>query len=237
MQARRFSRFGVEIMNIRGRMMLSSMVEILDLHRDGMTLMADMRLNLGTEYVLKLDDDLQSLKVRGVVESSSILRTVQNDEGDVIPIYSAELKFLGMSDEFRGQLEHFIDRHRTGEAEKLKHLIFKVDVPEHVALDIPAGYLVKKLSLGGMLIVSGQPVAVEQRLPMELGLPGMTALQLIGRVACCIEQQTGNGPSFDIGIEFMDMSAQDRERLDEFIHMLQNQEEMHKDIWKHQKDR
>ncbi len=43
-EKRRFKRFSVEIMNIRGKIMFSNMVEILGIRDEGMLLLADMKV-------------------------------------------------------------------------------------------------------------------------------------------------------------------------------------------------
>lgn len=236
-EKRRFKRFSVEIMNIRGKIMFSNMVEILEIRDEGMLLLADMRLNIGSEYILKLDDGHESMKIRGTVESSSIRKTVQSDDGEVIPIYGADLVFIDMNDEKRSRLNRFITHLESDEQEKLKNLIFKIKAPEYAMLDFPSEYIVKKLSLGGMLIESRQPLQPEQRFPMALMLPGHRETSIMGRVASCLKKQGTSEDAFDIGIEFTDISTQDRKNVEDFIKTLENYEELDKDHWKHHKDR
>ncbi|GAB4485063.1 MAG: hypothetical protein OHK006_10510 [Thermodesulfovibrionales bacterium] len=232
---RRHKRFTVEIMNIRGRMMMSSMVEIHDLTAETITLLADIRLNLGTPYVLKLEDRDAAIHVHGTVEFASLYKTVQNDEGDVVPIYKAALRLADMDETTRAKLERFIGHHRTGEAERCSRLVCKVRSGEHAILDFPTAYTVKKVSLSGMLIESNHPIQLERRMPMELGLPGYSLVHLTGRVASCLPvPESGR---FDVGIEFIDMSSSDKESLKSFIEMLDAHEHEPQDLWKHQRDR
>lgn len=232
---RRHKRFAVEIMNIRGRMMFSSMVEVHELTAETIVLLADIRLNLGTPYVLKLEDQDDHIQVRGTVEFSSIHKTIQNDEGDVIPIYKAELCLDDMNDVTRGELERFIGHHRMDEAERCSRLVCKVKSGEHAILDFPAAYTVKKVSLSGMLVESNHPIQLERRMPMELGLPGHRLIHLLGRVASCLP--LSDPERFDVGIEFIEMSAQDKESFKVFIEMLDTHEHEPQDLWKQQRDR
>ena len=217
-------------------MMLSSLVEILEMDTNGVTLLTDMRLNLGTEYEIRFADNQEVIKVHGAVQSSTLRKTLQNEDGDVIPLYVAELTFTAADEISRERLEKFVGHHEMDEEEKLRHLVCKVASDDTIKLDFPSDYKVKKLSKGGMLIESGQPTEVDRKIPMELSLPGHVSIRLLGRIACCLINESGDLP-FDIGIEFIEMSEEGRKSLDAFIVELEDHEHRDKDYWKHHKDR
>lgn len=233
---RRFKRHHVEIMNIKGRMAVSRGVEILEIGRKGMTLLADMRLNVGGEYVLRLRDREGPFEVRGTVESSSIRETVQTAEGDFIPIYRAEMIFVNVPAEGIARLDGFIGHLHMLEEDKLKDLVFSISHSESARIDLPAGYRVKKISLGGMLIESVQPLIPEHRVPMELSLPDYRAIHLVGRVASCLA--IPDSEAFDVGIEFIEMPEKAKADLRAFIDILEQPREhvKEKDLWKQNKD-
>ena len=90
---RKYKRFSVDVMNIKGKMTVSNRVDVLDIHGDRVKLKADLRLNVDTEYVLHLQADDRSLKLKGLVEWSSISEPVKGLDDEIIPMYTAEMRF------------------------------------------------------------------------------------------------------------------------------------------------
>jgi hypothetical protein len=230
---RKHKRFTVDIMNITGRMTLSGMVKVLGITLHGISLKADMRLNIGSEYNLKLQDNEKVIALKGVVESSSLSGTVKDTMGNIVPLYTADIVFRSLSNDMEPDLVHFIEGYKREEARKLSALRITIDAPEHAILAIPEPdkYLVKKLSLGGMLIQNRHALEIEAKLPMEISLPGRLAVKFLGRVASCQLAADTNPKRYDIGIEFIDMLEKDREGLKEFIHVIDTEEELPSDIW------
>ncbi|MGD0884408.1 MAG: PilZ domain-containing protein [Thermodesulfovibrionales bacterium] len=230
---RKHKRFTVDIMNITGRMTLSGLVKVLGMTVNGISLKADIRLNIGSEYNLKLQDMEKAISLKGVVESSSLSETVKNNMGNSVPIYTADIVFKNLSDDVRTELVHFIEGYKREEARKLSALRITIDTPEHEILASPESekYRVRKLSLCGMLIENRYGLEIETRLPMEISLPGHFAIKFLGRVASCRVAADTNPPRYDVGIEFIDMSEKEREKLKEFIHMIDTEEESPTDIW------
>ena len=51
---RRYKRFSVDIFGINGKMMFANEVEIQDISIGGISIRVDRRLNMGSEYTLKV---------------------------------------------------------------------------------------------------------------------------------------------------------------------------------------
>jgi len=82
-------------------------------------------------------------------------------------------------------------------------------------------YKVKSLSLGGMLIESEHPLEIESKLPMEIKtLTENRHIKFLGRVTSCLLIKNKDIEHYDIGIEFVEMSENDREILVELIRVL-----------------
>jgi hypothetical protein len=230
-EKRKHRRFAVDIMNITGRMTLSGMVRVLGISVNGILLKADMRLNIASEYNLKLQEKDKVIALKGVVKSSSLSETIKDDAGNMVPIYTADIAFRNISDDIRAELAHFIEGYREEEARKLSALRITIDAPEQASPGISEDYRVKKLSLGGMLIENRHAVEIETRTPMEISLPEQIPVKFVGRVASCLPIADTNPAHYAIGIEFIDVSEKDRERLKEFIYLLDTEEENFSDIW------
>jgi len=182
---RRHKRFSVDLMNIKGKITVSNMVDVLDMSTDGIKLKTDLRLNIGCQYVVSMENDEQSLKLDGTVESSSISEPVNGSDGDIIPMYTAGMKFDKTSDEVLSVLSYFMDVHNKTEEERLIGVGLHIETLKETSLALSLGYKVKKISLGGILIASGREFTVDSRFPMDITLPGNRHVRFMGRIASC----------------------------------------------------
>jgi len=227
---RRFRRFTVDVMEINSKLILANEVEILDVSLGGVSVRADRRLNIGNEYTLKMEDRAKSISLKGTVVWSILSDVRKGPGGEMIPIYTAGMKFMDMSDERAAALTDFIEGHKEGYFQQNEmyelgdlrlNIRFNINAPERAVLDCPESYKVKKLSLSGMLIESSKELEVEGRFPMEVSFPDETLVTFNGRVASCLVTKDAEDKNFDVGIEFTEMSKKDAKRLKEFIGMLQ----------------
>jgi c-di-GMP-binding flagellar brake protein YcgR len=91
-------------------------------------------------------------------------------------------------------------------------------------MDVPESYGVKKISLGGMLIESESPLEIEERIPMEIILPGDIHIKFLGRIASSLKVSEVGTSRYNIGIEFIEMPEEDKKKLQEFILVLDKAE-------------
>jgi hypothetical protein len=215
---RRHPRFTVE--DIRGHLVLASEVEILNLSLGGVALRADRRLNIGSEYTLKLEMGDRFMAMPGVVVWS-VLSGMRRARGEDAPLYSAGLKFTGMIDEKVQGLLEFIDENRIVEEHRLAGLRFQVEAPGKAVLDSQESYRVRLVSLSGMLIEADRGLDVDRVYSMSFQAAGGARVAFAGRVASCAEEGDGPGPRrYRIGVAFVDMPAGDRERLQSLLGSL-----------------
>lgn len=221
-------------MEINGMMMFANEVEILDISIGGISLRADRRMNIGAEYSLKIRDKTSVIPLEGTVIWSLLSGTKKTPGRGTVPLYTAGMSFTDLSGERMGELTRFIAEHRQehhgdDEMHCLSGLRFNIrytmNAGDTALLNYPESFLVKKISLGGMLIESAHEIEVEQRLPMELSLPGDTLITFGGRVASCLPTDHEEQRLYAIGIEFVDIPDSDRERLAEFITTLSETDE------------
>jgi c-di-GMP-binding flagellar brake protein YcgR len=227
---RRYKRFSVDILGINGKMMFANDVEIHDISVGGISLRVDRRLNIGNEYTLKIGDSKnKTISLKGSVVWSKISGTKKGLKDEIIPIYSAGMKFVTMSAERIKELTTFLEGQENFSREKLHSpsglrcsMRFLVSPPlKKAVLDVRESYAVKKLSLGGMLIESESPLEINDRVPMEILLPGDTPIEFLGRTASCLKVPEGDHSRYDIGIEFVEMTEADKRKLHEFVLVLE----------------
>jgi c-di-GMP-binding flagellar brake protein YcgR len=233
-EKRRYRRFRVDIMEINGRMVFADNVKILDISAGGVSLKADRRLNIGTEYTLKMEEEGKILTVRGNIVWSVLSETRQIPGGDIVPVYTAGMRFTDFSEEKSSEIINFIRAHRQKVYESVdlsKINDLRHDVRVHIntadksTLNFSESYKVQILSLSGMLIQSDHPLDIEATLTMEITLPEYGPVGFTGRVASSrLVTDRGHG-HFDVGVEFKEMSEAGEERLKEFILMLHREDE------------
>lgn len=231
---RRYKRFSVDVMNIKGKMTVSTRVDVLDINEEKVTLKADLRLNINTEYVLHLQTDEMSLKLKGLVEWSSISEPVRGLDDEIIPMYRAEMKFYPVTGDARSDLSSFIEVFNLSEEERLGGLGLQINRQENVLIDQSQEYRVKKISLGGLLIGGAGIFEVDRVFPMELTLPENRLIGFTGRITSC-SPGSNSQLSYDIGVAFSEMSEQHKETLKEFLGKLDAVKDDVVDYWAHHK--
>jgi len=233
-EKRRYRRFRVDVMEINGRMVFADDVTILDISTRGISLKADRRLNIGTEYALKMEEKGNSLTVKGSIVWSVLSETREVPGGDIVPVYTAGMKFTDVTGEKSLEIMNFIETYKQkiygsvdlSKINGLRHNVrVHINVPEKSILNFSESYRVKILSMSGMLVESDHPLNVDSMLPMEITLPEYGAFGFMGRVASCRLISDREHGHFDMGIEFKEMRQEGKEKLKEFILMLHREDE------------
>jgi hypothetical protein len=206
-------RYTVE--GVQGKMLLASQVEILNLSLGGVAIRADRRLNIGSEYTLRLEMADRAVDVKGIV-AWSVLTGFRPQGDESVPKYSAGLAFKDvLTDKLRGLID-FIDDNKVSDEQRLGGLRFTIGSGK-AELAAPASYRVKLISLSGMLIETSQDLDTDRVYQMEVAFPGEAPIAVSGRVASHVEEFTDAEERHEIGIEFLDLSADDRARLERLI--------------------
>ncbi|MBE0425861.1 MAG: PilZ domain-containing protein [Nitrospirae bacterium] len=233
MQERRhYQRFSVDIMDIHGKILFASDVKILNISIGGILLKADKRLNIGRSYILKLENRGKNLTIQGTVVRCTLSES-QRVQGNIIPIYTAGMQFTNLSNEKMNEIadfikDNFIDyqNREVFKPDMFKmsgirlHVRFHIDDPEKATVHYFDVYKVTKISLNGMLIESEEAVKVEDKLPMEMTLSENEILRFFGRISRCQPIKDTDPSRYEIGIEFIEISEQEKTRLKTFINSL-----------------
>jgi c-di-GMP-binding flagellar brake protein YcgR len=221
---RRHKRYGLEIMEVHGKMSMSDKVEIIDISLGGVGFKADRRLNMGREYQLKLEDKGKTMDVRGTIVRSELIGIESRDDGETVSIYLAGMKFNEGSSEKIADFLQGVERHKKETAddvvEQRLHVRFGIVASREKVLQYPAQFMVKAISLSGMLIKTNEVLGIESRIPMELSLHEGSAVQFVGRVASCRVINEEGRAHYEVGVEFDDLTQKDKLSLMTFIDYL-----------------
>jgi len=205
------------VTGVHGKMVLTSRVEISNLSLGGVALKADRRLNIGSEYTLRIEKDAQSVEIKGVVIWSTLSSLVSNPQGETAAEYSAGLRFTGLFTAAFEGLFQFLDENRVYQEQRLSGVRFQIGEPDLAILDSPQAYVVRLLSRGGMLIESEHPLEPEHVYPMEILPPGVEPIHLKGRVASYSEVLDATPRHYELGIEFLELPPADEHRLEAYL--------------------
>jgi len=228
---RRYERYKANLIGINGRIILAKFVKILDISIGGVSLQTEKRLNIGNEYTLKIDSKKKLFTVKGIVVWSVLNNSIKDSKGNIVPIYTAGIKFTNVSGEKINEITDFMQTYKRERDTNQKVNLFSssgrrlyvrihVTTPEKAVLNYQESYKVKTLSLGGMLIESSHSLEAESTVPMELIFPEDKSIIFQGRVASCLQKKGEDLVHYDIGIDFVNMTEKDREILHEIIRLL-----------------
>jgi Tfp pilus assembly protein PilZ len=232
-ERRRYKRYAVDSIAIKGKMLFVNTVKIINISINGAYLQADRKLNIGSEYTLKVVSEGKKLTVKGIVVWSSLHERKKDARGNIFAIYSAGFKFVDTSDETRVDIWRFIEERKPDMLKKEEihnpdGLRLHVRIPlKNKAEGVLRGhdsYKIKMLSIGGMLIMSDCPLEVEDQVPMEISINKENQIKFLGRIASCFLIKNTKPETYELGIEFLGMTDKDRHLLVEFIGLLDNRD-------------
>jgi Tfp pilus assembly protein PilZ len=218
---RRHKRYTLKLAEVEGKIMSASEVKIIDISIDGISVKANRRLNIGSEYLLKLDDKKKVISLKGTVVWSTLSESRKCSGCEVVPIYTVGMKFNDIPVQQITELMDFIGGHKKEEVPmtggRRLNVRFHMKDPANVTLNFPAKYKVKIISFGGMLIECMKDLAVDSRIPMELSVHDDKPIKVMGRVVTCKAIDDGGQKIYAIGVEFLDLTDADRAALTTFI--------------------
>ncbi len=219
-KTRRYKRFKLNNREINGKMILVTDVKVIDISISGISLKVNRRLNIGSDYTLKLEGR-KTISMRGTVLWCSLIETRKVSQQKMVSIYSVGMQFKDMTTERVTELQHLIESHKIEEVQvkggTRLTIRFHIKDPENVTLIYPDDFKVKVISLGGMLIECVRNFEIESRIPMEMFIHDDNPLTFVGRVASCQGIDKEGQKQYDIGIDFLDLTEKDREVLASFI--------------------
>ncbi len=211
-------------MDVQCRVFFATEVKVLNMSLGGIALSLNKRLNIGTEYTIKIESEGNTISLKGVVVWANFL--VKEVKGKNLPTYEVGIRFQDVLTSKGADIVSFIRENISDKAIKSRvdGLRMKIIQPQKtVILDDHDSYSVKMIGLGGMLIECAEKLDVDERFQMEMALSeDSKPIKFTGRTAYTVEVP-GNMPiRYATGVEFMEMNEKNRARLKEFIDILQN---------------
>lgn len=213
---RRNPRFEVE--GVSGFLTFSLDVRILNMSLEGMAVETNRLLSVNSNYIVKIAHGDDRLELKGKVVWSTLDRTVKLPEGEVLPVYRAGIQFLDSLDQKTKYIIGFIQDNRIVTLEKRILGRFKIN-EKSALIHYPQDFVVRKMSLSGMLIETEMPLEPEYRAEMIVRVSDGKEVPFTGRVAHVIPPKEGES-FYSIGIEFVSISKSSLKLIKDFLGSL-----------------
>jgi hypothetical protein len=97
---------------------------------------------------------------------------------------------------------------------------FLIKTPEQATIQCYDSYKVKDISMGGIRMESDYYLEIGEKQLMEIVFPGEKTVKFSGKIISCFQLGDKEPKQYDIGIEFLDMSDQNKEVIKSFVKSL-----------------
>lgn len=220
-EQRKNARFTVEGFGVNARTMFNTDVEIIDISIGGLSISCGRRLSIGSEYQFKFGHGDKDISVKGEVVWAKLTgsRKVPGDE--VVPIYTFGIAFKDAKDHAE-ELADFV-AHEIGEVRgrRLREIKVKLHAAEKAILTHMENCVVVELSVGGMRMEMEDVPSVGTVLALEIVVSeDERAVKCSGRVVFTNAIPGRLHDRYSVGMEFMHMVDEDKERLKRFLLLL-----------------
>ncbi|MEJ2696675.1 MAG: PilZ domain-containing protein [Candidatus Sulfobium sp.] len=215
-------RYSVEGLGVYARTMFNTTVEILELSLNGALIRGARGMLIGCKYTFKIEHGDRIIPVDGVVvwEKNAVERTA---EGEKMTVYTAGIEFLDIQTNKAQLLKEFITDKVLPQLKdrRLSGVRVKVSPPERSILSYIEDCEIKDISVGGMRIEIGQKPSVDTIFLLELFLgKSHASVHCKGRIAFYNEIDGRMSKKYETGVEFRDLSDDDKATLESFVETL-----------------
>lgn len=212
---RQFKRY--EVKEVTGSLLYTMDIKVIDMSLQGMKIESSRRLDVGRKYSIRIGKKGEMIGLSGLVVWCTLSRTTNSTEGEFVPVYQAGIEYEGILSGKAGELLEFLKHNAVIKLEDRIFGRFKCNLDGPVNLDSQYEFLVKQISLSGMLIESELLPDVESFFDMELKAAG-DAIPIKGRVVHAQRIKENKEANLaHIGVEFIDLSSDALNVLDGFI--------------------
>jgi len=213
---RRHPRYEVD--DVRGRLRATLEGEVFNLSVRGMALRTESWLSPGRTYTLKLVSGDREISLTGTVARCRLASPGLGSESAAV--YEAGFEFEDVVSEQAEEVLQLIVARGISHVEREAFGHFTLRDDQGLVLETTPEFVVRKLSRSGLLIESEYVPAPEEHLEAEIRLEDRV-LHAELRVAYVHQIEPVEGrPCAEIGVEVVDMPAEDRAALEDLIEGL-----------------
>ena len=223
-ERRSYKRVTIEGMDVHCRVPFATEVKFLNVSPIGVSISLNRRLNIGCKYTLHIERKDNPISLKGVVVWEKIADLQRKTHQEIVPIYEVGIRFGDVSTDDAGQILDSIERDIIAQElmARLSRLSIEVTEPmKGIVIGPHKNYYVMRIDMNGMFMETEQSLDVEDKVRAEMSLPDSDSpVKFTGRVVFCSDIPGKNPKRYDMAIEFIEMSKEDKIRLEEFIMSL-----------------
>jgi hypothetical protein len=214
-EKRRYPRHDVP--DLEGCLLFSMDVDVVNMSLSGMAIETTARVEMGKSYAMKLRHDTGQIPLAGRVVWCHLDRTRRTNSGDVVPVYRSGIQFKGVLTDRASELRSFLRHNVAARTDQRVFGRFPLNAKDVVDLSCEYPFVIKRVSLSGMLIETDLVPEVDSVFDMEMKVEKGT-VHTKGRVAFIKEvRENEEHPMAKLGVEFLDMPAGDQEILQDLV--------------------
>ncbi len=204
---RRHPRFATQ--RVPGRIAFSVNAQALNISLSGIGVRTSTQLHVGRRYGFRLGQEPNAILVSGSVVWCRLAQTHRRSGGDVAPVYKAGIAFSDVISEKTMRLFEFVEKSEPTDLRRRIFGRFKVAKDHSIVLESKSEFLVKQISLSGMLIESPLALQPGSVFEMEIFLAGHR-FSVRGRIV-------NSSRAGLLGVEFLEPSPDQQRILEDFI--------------------
>jgi len=222
---RKHKRVSSKGQNIHCKIQFTTEVGLINISSSGASIRVNKQLNMGQDYSINIKRGDSSILVKGTVIWEKLIASEKNDQGDLVPVYKAGIKFNNILTDKGNELIDFITDNLVVSELKSRLRGIRVDISSStndILIKNHKHFSVLKVSLGGMLLQSDSHMKPGDTCWMELNLPeGKDPLKFFGKVVTSSEVPGEIPGLYETGMEIIKISDENRAKLKVVIDSLQ----------------
>jgi len=203
--------------DVPGRFSYSVEANVLNISLGGLAVRTHTQLSIGREYRFRLGGVKNAVQLTGSVRWCRMSGTDKQPTGDIVPVYDAGISFDDVLTDKAEELLQFMEKNITLDLKRRIAGRFQVEDGGPVVLESESEFLVKQISVSGMMIEADVALKPETALELEMRL-GRRKFTSPARIIYMAEINVQDETlRYRMGVEFLKTPKEKQEALDTFI--------------------
>lgn len=220
---RKHERLSSKGLDIHCKVHFTTDIDLLNISNSGALISLVKPLHIGQKYTLHIRHDEKEISLTGVVVWERLVGSKTIEDGEIVPLYKAGIKFDSILTKKGTELISFIETSFLPKEFRARLSGIRVEVSDSDSAisEDNKKFDVLKISSSGLLLETAPQMAVGSKHNMEINLQAeKEPIKFIGKVASS-RKIPGRDPNvYEAGIEIEEMSEENRARLEELIASL-----------------
>jgi len=220
---RKHERLSSKGLNIHCKVHFATEIDLLNISNSGALVSLVKPLHIGHRYTLHVRHEDKEISLTGIIVWERLVGSKTNEEGEIVPLYKAGIKFDSILTKKGAELITFIETSFLPKEFRARLSGIRVEVSDsestisedHKKCDV------LKISSSGLLMETSPQMAMGSKHKMEINLQEeKEPIKFMGKVASSRKIPGRTPDAYEAGIEIEEMTDEHRARLEELIASL-----------------